>query len=402
MGMVAGVVLLVVIVVIISAVAVSRSKTRQSKSPDQAGLQQPYAQQAPGKDKTEIVVIDRKQSFGRTDLWPSTVSDELRLYLSAGIQRIFQTDAPSQAGARPRVGEAGDQRLLDDALARLDGLNQFRDAQARLQKMLYDPAVQMRDLSKMITSDPVMTAKILKMANSSYFGVQQKIDSIGQALMILGLQNVKNILYREDMRGLFQSASKQDRKTVNALWRHANLASVCAQQLHDLFEGFQLNQGALFTLGILHDIGKLILIDIVRSGGKTASVQEYPLDILIGEEDQFFGINHAAIGGCVLKRWNFSAMMTQTVLMHHAPSFDDIHDLKLPDETLRYVLALFLADQASALYAGWNEATSRLYGLNTSFHPLIDKKKFLNKLLDPNFLAQIRAAEMLSGEESSS
>ena len=329
----------------------------------------------------------------------SAVYKDLKAYLKNGLDSIFDEDAPApEVWSLPRTPEESDQHVLKDALERSPGLNRFRTEQLRLQKLLNDPSVQMPDLSRLIVSDPVMTAKVLKMANSSYFGVTQKIDSISHALMILGLQNIKNTLYREGVRDLFGKGSTSDREAVYALWKHSNLTCVCAQHFHDLFDG--LNRGTLYTLGLVHDIGKLILMDYSRAGKTDSSVgEEYPPDIRVGEEDKLFGVNHAVIGGYTLAHWNFSGLMVNAVNMHHTPSFLEADEAKLSPEVQKYVLVLFLADQVARLYADWNEGIAHIYVLRRSYHPLIDRKKLLNKILDTGFLTQMSAAQKIADDE---
>ena len=324
---------------------------------------------------------------------------DLRTHLTKGIEKVFSENVPAaEERPLPRTREQVNPKVLKEALGYLEGMDQFRTRQFELQKLLNDPRSQLTELSKIITADPLLTTKVLKMANSPYFGLTQKIDSIGHALMILGLQNVKNIMYREGLRGMFDTGPVQNKNEVAKLWRHCNLVCICAQHFHDLFEG--LNRGTLFTLGIVHDIGKLMLMNISRKAGqKTATDEEYPLDILIGEEDQLFGINHAVLGGITLENWNFSELMTQAVIMHHTPSFIEAGDNRISPEILKYVLALFLADQVAKLFADWNEGTINVYPLQKSYHDLIDKKKLLNKIIDVNFLNQLQAAEMLAGSE---
>ncbi|HOQ43611.1 MAG TPA: HDOD domain-containing protein, partial [Smithellaceae bacterium] len=271
----------------------------------------------------------------------SVLHKEIRQYLINGVSLIFDEKAPAtDKSLIPRTLEQIDAQVLETVSGHLAGMDQFRIRQARLEKYLNDPTVQMADLSKGITSDPLMTAKVLKMVNSSYFGMTQKVDSISHALMILGMQNIKNIAYREGMRGLFETGTMKDKAA--SLWKHANLVSVCTQHFFDLFAG--LNRGTLFTLGIVHDIGKLVLAETSRHlpGGREG---EYTIDLLITEEDQLFGINHALIGGCALERWNFSELMIMVVNNHHLPSYTDLDHAGLDPEILRYVLALFLSDQ---------------------------------------------------------
>lgn len=338
---------------------------------------------------------------GSSGIHPGTsvMHKELRQYLINGISMIFDENAPApDERSMPRKLEQIDPKILKTALDHLAGMDQFRAQQARLQKLLNDPAVQMTDLSKSITSDPLMTANVLKMANSSYFGVAQKIDSISHALMILGLQNIKNIMYREGMRGLFETSTPNNKAATAALWKHSNLVGVCAQHFFDLFEG--LNRGTLFTLGIVHDIGKLVLMDASRNLPKTAGTgEEYPMDILISEEDQLFGANHAVIGGCALEHWNFSDLMTRVVIHHHTPSFVEADQTNLAPESLKYVLALFLSDQMARLFANWNEGIAPIYPLRGSYFNLVDRKRLINKVIDAGFLNQMYAAEMISTAE---
>lgn len=324
---------------------------------------------------------------------------DLRTHLTKGIDKIFSEPASvPRERSTPLTCEQVDKQILSDVLGQLEGMDQFRTRQFELQKLLNDPRSQLTELSRNVTSDPLLTAKVLKMANSSYFGFTQKIDSIGHALMILGLQNVKNIMYREGLRGLFDAGPAHNKAAAAELWRHSNLVCICTQHFHDLFEG--LNRGTLFTLGIVHDIGKLILMNLSRKAvKKNGAGAEYPMDIIIGEEDQIFGINHAVIGGYTLEQWNFSELMGQAVAMHHAPSFIEAGDIKASPEILKYVLALFLADQVARLFADWNQQTAYIYPLQKSYHDLIDKKKLINKIIDVNFLNQLQAAQMLATSE---
>ena len=356
------------------------------------------AQKESPRDEAMIIGSPAVGSSGG-DSGTSVMYKDLREYLINGIDRIFDEDAPvPDERSMPRTREQIDPQTLRTALDHLAGMDQFRAQQVRLQKLLNDPAVQMTDLSKSITSDPLMTAKVLKIANSSYFGVAQKIDSISHALMILGMQNIKSIMYREGMRDLFETGAPHNRAAAAALWKHSNLVAVCTQHFYDLFEG--LNRGTLFTLGMVHDIGKLILMSASRSLPGTAGLgDEYPMDMLIGEEDRRFGFNHTVIGGCALEQWNFSELMIGAVTNHHAPSFVEADRADFAHELLTYVLVLSLSDAVARLFAGWNEGGAHIYPLRGSYFGLIDRKRLVNKVSDGSFLNQMRAVEMISTAE---
>lgn len=330
------------------------------------------------------------------------IQADLRQFLKKGIDQIFnEGTAPGPDHAKPLTRRDIEPQIFEEVLGYISSLSHFRTQQAQMQKMLNDPSVQMTDLSKIILSDQVMTAKILRMANSSYFGMQQKIDSISHALMLLGLQNIKNILCREGMRELFNAESALHKEAVAALWKHSSIVSVCAQHLCNLFDG--LNRGTIFTLGIIHDIGKLIILELPQAKRLTTDFWErYPADVTVGEEDQLLGINHAVIGGLALEHWNFSEMMIDIVNAHHLPSYAEADQTGLNDEKLKYVIVLFLADQLARLFTDRNELVIRPYPLCKSYSARIDNNKLINRITDANFLAQIRAAEIFAMDEKGS
>jgi len=334
-----------------------------------------------------------------SDLNLPDVYADLRQFLKKGFDQILDPETVEETPALQPLTRADiEPRIFEDVLGHIASLSRFRTQHVQLQKMVNDPSVQMADLSKIILSDPVMTAKILRMANSSYFGLQQKIDSISHALMLLGLQNLKNLLYREGLRELFQAESAVHQEAVATLWKHSSLTSVCAQSLCGLFDG--LNRGTLFTLGIIHDIGKLIILDLPQAKQLTPDFwTRYPASVSLAEEDQLLGVNHAVIGGLALTHWNFSELMTDVVGAHHAPSFAEAeHDVQI-DEKMKYTIVLFLADQLARLFANWQDGRVHTYRLKPVYAALVDKNQLMNKILDANFLAQIREAERLAMDE---
>jgi len=327
------------------------------------------------------------------------IHGELRRFLQAGIDAIFAGQVDSQGDrSTPMMRKDIQPETLNTVVGHIANLKHFRSEHIRLQKIINDPALKMPDLSKVILADPILTAKILKMANSPYFGMPHKINSINHALMILGLQNIMNILYREGLLQLFQASSPEHEEAVATLWKHSSIVSVCASGLHDLFEG--LNKGTLFTLGIIHDIGKLIMLGLPQVRKREASLQgRYPGNVSIHDEDKFLGINHAVIGQIALEHWNFSELMIKSVAMHHAPSYADAKTLGLDEEQQKYVTTLFIADQVAKLFAEREAGTIQVYSLLSSYHQLVGRNRLISKIMDMNFLAQIREAETIAVSE---
>lgn len=337
--------------------------------------------------------IDNKEYTGnpmRNELEISDIYGDIRKFMLPGIEAVFTpTNDSPRTGTLPLTRKDISPETMTLISNHIASLKNFRSEHLQLQKTINNPSVEMAELSKIILADPILAAKILSMANSSYFGIQKKIDSIGHALMIIGLQNIKNLLYRECMLQMFQAASPKQKEKVAYLWKHASIASVCASHLSDLFDG--LNKGTLFTLGILHDIGKLVIMELPQ----VQELEKFPFNTSLLEEDRLFGINHAVIGQIVLEQWNFSELMINSVSMHHAPSLVETYDLGLPEEQRNYALVLFIADQTAKLFIGRDIGAINVNSLLNSYHKLIDKNSFTGKITDIGFLAQILAAEAI-------
>lgn len=186
---------------------------------------------------------------------------------------------------------------------------------------------------------------------------------------------------------------------MQTLWQHANYTAICASYLGYLFSG--LNPGTLFTLGILHDIGKFMIMKLPPlPGNDLATAGTYSPHLTMEEEENIYGINHALVGRLALQHWGLSDLMVETVGLHHAPARLNRGALGLDQEAMQYLLVLFLANQAACLIAGESDGTdigdAPIERLHSSYHCLIDQKKLQQLLLDQSLLGQIREAEAIA------
>ena len=155
------------------------------------------------------------------ELGKSGIHGTLRKFMQSGIETVFAPlEDSSDTAIMPLTKKDISPETMKVISNHIATLKNFRAEHIKLQQSISNPSVQMADLSKIIQSDPILAAKILRMANSSYFGMQNKIDSIGHALMILGLQNIKNILYRENMLQMFKASSPKTERE-NGLFMEA-------------------------------------------------------------------------------------------------------------------------------------------------------------------------------------
>ncbi len=326
-------------------------------------------------------------------------AESLRKTLREGMTLIFSIK-PSLKSPGPKVLRMNDlapevQRLALDQIRNLKDFRKTYD----LCRALDDPDSSMSNLAKIIVTDPILSGKILKIANSAYFGLQQKVNSIGQALMIIGLTNIKNLLYQEGLLKTLNLKTDSQDPFVESLWEHSFLTSISASHIQNLFPG--LDKGTVFTLGLLHDVGKFILRRMPLRPGE-GNFQEIPFsELSIGEEETFFGINHALLGRLAFEEWAFSDLMIQTVEWHHAPGFLEMERLGLDSDDLKYLLVLFLSDQVAKLLADKGPDGSSVASLDLSYRTLFPKRKLQDLILDSSLFSEIKKAKALIGTSRS-
>ena len=254
--------------------------------------------------------------------------------------------------------------------------------------------IDLRSLGNIISRDPAMVMNVLKIANSAYFGMQQKVNSIGHALMIIGLLNIKTVLYQDGLLRLLKTGSSTESFMIDSLWEHATLTSVCASHIQSLFDG--LDKGALFTLGLLHDIGKFVMNELAPTNESamdplSVSVTEFT----IRDEEKVYGVNHAAVGRLLFDQWGFPEQMGRIIESHHDPSLVGFDPMTLDSKDLKYLLVLFLSDQIAKLFASEDKSAPPIAQLSSDYYPLVQKKRFLGLVLDSSLYSEIKKAKAL-------
>lgn len=179
-----------------------------------------------------------------------------------------------------------------------------------------DPSTAMSKLSEVIQRDPALTAKILRVSNSPCFGMRQYVGTLKLALVILGVREIRNIVLGITVFDVLRN----DNTTVllaHDFWRHSFMVAAIAKKIGTHLEiGFH---GEDFISGLLHDIGKMVLIS--RLGKPYAALCKEgerlgPLD-LCRLEQQELGFTHADAGAALATKWNFPTTLCDALWMHH-------------------------------------------------------------------------------------
>lgn len=204
---------------------------------------------------------------------------------------------------------------LDGIINKIGDLPAMPEIVGEVLRLTDDPRVGMVSLSEAIQFDPALTAKILKVSNSPYYGMKQYVGTLKLALVILGVREVRNIVLGVSVFDALHSAHSE-RVLTGAFWTHSLTVAALAKQL-----GKHLNlglQGEDFISGLLHDIGKMVMCRrlgddyeevYVRGGGCSEQ--------LCAVEREAFGFSHAEAGAALAVHWNLPETLSDAILLHH-------------------------------------------------------------------------------------
>lgn len=188
----------------------------------------------------------------------------------------------------------------------------------KVMQMTKDPEVSASDLNKVISQDQALTANILKLCNSAYYGLPRVISSVTQAVMYLGFHTVRNLVLTSSMQEVFKNDRGGYGYAPNGLWLNSVACAVAAQAIAKKVRP-GLNETA-FTAGLLHDVAKVILAryasdqyDLISD---TMKSQGLPF---VEAEKKVLGFDHAVLGASIADSWNFPQDLIQSIGFHHAP-----------------------------------------------------------------------------------
>jgi HD-like signal output (HDOD) protein len=227
---------------------------------------------------------------------------------------------------------------LLNLIARIDGLPELPSLYNKILSFIQGNR-EMSEIAQVIQHDPSSVAKILKIANSSFYGMS--IGTIKQAVIYLGLSNIKNIILSSEV---FEMCAGFDEKYVDTLWAHSSLCNRILHHLHGAVFGSKIKE-EFGSIGLLHDIGALLMIKYfpVELGKIRAARLANPQEPLVEIERRVLGVSHDQLGGYLLDWWNLPSHFSEACLFHHTPDDPRIHNMEI-------IALLHIADAYSWAY----------------------------------------------------
>jgi len=188
--------------------------------------------------------------------------------------------------------------------------------------------VTIDSLVGLIGLDQALAALVLQMSNSVSLGYSRTCSTLNEAIMLIGLGRLKTILLTSSATGLMKRSLSGYRQGAGELWHHSLVTGVASEWLAQALR--YPNPEEAYVSGLLHDIGKLLLDQVVLSNYNEIVdfVQKYQMQLWQVEE-KLIGIDHAKVGGLIAEHWNFPVVLVDAIRYHHAPSFARINQ-RLP------------------------------------------------------------------------
>lgn len=191
------------------------------------------------------------------------------------------------------------------------------DVFIRINRLVEDPNSTMADIAKVVGQDPSFTVRLLRVANSSFYGFSSTIDTVSKAVSIIGTSQVRSLALATSIASSFEGLPNT-LVSMGNFWRHSLYCALAARILAK--QARKCDPDAVFTAALLHDIGELVIFNRLPKQAKDAlllvldSADELPV---YQAESQIMGFDHAQVGGELARQWQLPQMLEECIEYHH-------------------------------------------------------------------------------------
>lgn len=235
--------------------------------------------------------------------------------------------------------------IIDSTIKSISHIATLPEITLRIIELVEDPSSTAQDLHNVISHDPALCSRILKVVNSAFYGLPRQIGSINRAIVLLGLNAVKNIAIAASLAKLFRGGELSSKFNARDLWMHSVATASGAKLIAD-----QLKLGLpdeAFLAGLIHDIG--IMVEMQGDRQKLSQVfeqmtfdkQGVPTCDMLEIERKVFGADHQEFGKALCEMWKFPKSFTYVTGHHHNP-------MSLPEPNRVLTWLVYIAERLAA------------------------------------------------------
>ena len=194
-------------------------------------------------------------------------------------------------------------------------------AVVKLNELVRDPDVGVMEIGEALSQDPELSMRVLRIANSSAFGLPTTVLDPRHAASILGLNRLRSIIIQAGTSSVYGTKSVRKDEVMSAHWRHSILtAHICRSLAEKSLRADLMNAAELHTAGLLHDMGRAIFLDNLREQYLEVCAAAKGDGVpLVEAEREAFGVTHAQVGAKVVLAWDLPRNCAQAIAFHHEP-----------------------------------------------------------------------------------
>ncbi len=207
---------------------------------------------------------------------------------------------------------------LLDLIKNNDGVPSLPVIFTQINEAVEDPRSSMRDIAQIISTDQSLSARLLRLVNSAFFGFPTKIDTISHAVTIIGTKQLRDLALATTVIHLFKGVP-EDLVDMKSFWQHSIACGIAARLLSSYH--CESNIEHFFVAGLLHDIGRLILYE--KNAAQLQNILSRAnenTELLHRVEREVMDFDHADVGGLLLREWRLPSNLEEPVKYHHRPT----------------------------------------------------------------------------------
>jgi putative nucleotidyltransferase with HDIG domain len=214
----------------------------------------------------------------------------------------------------------------EDIVKGVVGLISLPDVCVRVREMVDDPNSSAADIGKVISNDAALTARLLRIVNSAFYGFPARIETVSRAITIVGNEELRDLVFASTVAGIFEDLPS-DLVDIESFWRHSVYCGIVSRIIAK--KRRVLHNERLFVAGLLHDIGRLVIAFKMPEQYRRVQqyVQEHDVP-LHDAEAQVLGFDHTRIGAELMKAWSLPQSHQMATANHHTPSHADGYTLE--------------------------------------------------------------------------
>ncbi|MFQ5451299.1 MAG: HDOD domain-containing protein [Nitrospinaceae bacterium] len=188
----------------------------------------------------------------------------------------------------------------------------------KLNAAIEDPDCTFDDIGEIISIDPALTAKLLRIVNSAFYGFSTQVETVTHALTIIGTDQLAQLVLATSVMSQFKGVP-EDLMNMDTFWRHSISAGLAARSIAALSGEYNVER--FFAAGLLHDLGRLVMcIKIPEKTKEVFLMGQHSEKPLFVEERALLGFDHAELGARLLQNWNLPERLVESVAFHHQPA----------------------------------------------------------------------------------